>query len=240
MPGYLKLYTLDINGSRLIQTVYLAENDSNNMDRIIIVFGATGNTGIKICEELNSLNIKHSAIVRKGSETKVNTALTDLIQGDVLNKDDIEKVLTAQSFTDVIIALGSRDLKGGYIRSNGTKNIVEVLKEHKLVSKVHVISAHGVRESWNGLKWYEKLISKLLLGKTMKDHELQENIVITNPGGYNIIRPVALKDGPSTGNIHSQKDGPLPVGYISREDVAKYLVASLLSDNNGAISICKG
>lgn len=38
------------------------------MDRKIIVVGATGNTGIEICKQLNELKIKHSAFVRKGSE----------------------------------------------------------------------------------------------------------------------------------------------------------------------------
>ena len=58
--------------------------------------------------------------------------------------------------------------------------------------KLHVVSAHGIGNSWNSLKWYEKLISKVFIGKTMKDHALQEEIAKTNPGGYYIIRPVGL------------------------------------------------
>jgi len=210
------------------------------MERIIIVFGATGNTGIKICEELNSKGMKHSAFVRKGSKHKLQTELTMIIEGDVLQKTDVEKALIGQTFTDIIIALGSRDLKAVNIRSIGTQNIVEVLNEQSIKSKLHVLSAHGVGDSWDRLKGYEKLISKLLIAKTMKDHELQERIVISNSGGYHIIRPVALKNGEATGNIYSQKEGPLPKGDISRADVGKFLIDSMLSDKNGCSSICKG
>ena len=138
----------------------------------IIVFGATGNTGVQICEKLNALNMRHSAFVRKGSESKINTELTLVVEGDVLKKTEVEKALKGQAYTDIILALGSRDLKATNIRSTGTKNIVDVLKENSLKAKVHIISAHGVGDSWSRLKWYEKWISKLFLGNTMKDHEL--------------------------------------------------------------------
>lgn len=210
------------------------------MNRKIIVFGATGNTGIKICEELSKLNMKHSAFVRKGSEGKVTNKFTEVIQGDVLVKEDVNNALSKQSFTDIIIALGSRSLKISNIRSHGTKNIIDVLNENATSSRIHVVSAHGVRDSWASLKWYEKLLSKLFLSKTLIDHEEQENLIITNSGGYHIIRPVALKNAAPTGKIHSQSEGPLPYGDITRGDVAKYLVSSILEDKTGVSSICRG
>jgi len=209
------------------------------MDRKIIVFGATGGTGIKICEALGALSIPHAAFVRKGSEHKVKTKLTEIYQGDVFQKKDILKAITSESFTDIIIALGSRDLKGGNIRSTGTKNIVDALKENSAKSKLHIVSAHGVGESWNGLRWYEKLFSKLFISKAMKDHEKQEQYAKTNPGGYHIIRPVGLRNGPSTGHIHHQKKGHLPHSDIARADVAKFLIESMFSNKSGEVSISR-
>ena len=118
-------------------------------------------------------------------------------------------------------------------------NIVESLKSNSQRSKLHVISAHGIGDSWNRLKWYEKLISKLLIGKTMEDHELQEEIVRTNSGGFHIIRPVALKNDAPTGKIFCSNDEAMPNGSIARADVAKYLVDSMLNDTSGEDSICK-
>ncbi len=130
-------------------------------------------------------------------------------------------------------------MKIANIRSKGTKNVIDVLTEINKHAKIHVLSAHGVRDSYDAMKWYEKILAKLFLGKTMKDHDLQESVTITNPGGYHIIRAVALKNDIGTGKIHSQQTGFLPHGDISRADVAKFIVDSLLSDKTGAISICK-
>lgn len=209
------------------------------MERKIIVFGATGNTGEKICEELDELNIQHYAFVRKGSEGKVNTKFTTILEGDVLQSKTVETVFSNHQFTDVIIALGSRDIKVKNVRSNGTKNIVDAIKQNNLTCKLHVISAHGVGDSWNRLKWHKKLLSNLFLSKTMKNHNLQEKYVITNSGSYHIIRPVALKNGPQTGQVNEQTGGRLPNGDITRSDVAKYLIEGLLSNKKGANSICK-
>jgi hypothetical protein len=208
------------------------------MDRKILIFGATGNTGLEICKELESLDIKHSAFVRKGSESKIQTKHTGIIFGDVLHMKDVENAIDRQRFTDIVIALGSRNLKGENIRSNGTKNIVDFLTLNSIDAKLHVVSAHGVGNSWSQLKWHEKLISKLFIAKTMKDHELQEEIVKSNTGGFHIIRPVALKNEPSKGSIHCISEGGMPNGSISRIDVAKFLVKSIMDNKKGFSSIC--
>lgn len=118
------------------------------MVRNIIVFGATGNTGIKVCEELSSQNIKHTAFIRQGSENKVNTKMTEIVKGDVLSKEDVKDAIVSKPYTDVIVTLGSRSIKIANIRSNATKNIVDVLTENSIKSKLHVMSAHGIRESY--------------------------------------------------------------------------------------------
>jgi nucleoside-diphosphate-sugar epimerase len=210
------------------------------MERKVIVFGATGHTGLKICEGLNSKHINHSAFVRKGSEAKIITPLTEIILGDVLQKETVENLFSNQTYTDVIIALGSRDLKVKNIRSKGTKNIIDALNKNNCKSKLHVISAHGIGDSWNRLKWYEKLVSKLFLGKTMNDHRLQENHVMNNSNEFHIVRPVALKNGPLSEKINEQTGGQLPNGDITRADVAKYIIDGMLSNKKGANSICKG
>jgi len=210
------------------------------MERKIIVFGATGHTGIKICEELNSVNLNHSVFVRAGSEGKINTPSTVIIEGNVLNKTNIESTFEKQHYTDIIIALGSRDLKDHNIRSTVTKYIVDVLKKNNTHSKLHVISTHGVGDSWDRLRWYEKLFSNLFLGKTMKDYTMQEEYTKSNSGGWHIIRPVALKSGSKSGKINEQTGGQLPESNITRADLANYLVESMLSNKRGANSICKG
>jgi hypothetical protein len=210
------------------------------MNKRVIVFGATGKTGQKICEQLNECEIQHTAFIRKGSEEKIKSKNTELFYGDVLNEEDIEKVFKTNEFTDVVIALGSRDLKKSNIRSKGTKNIVDVLNKLCINCKIHVVSALGVNDSWNQLNWFNKLICNILIKSTMKDHGLQEKIVVNSSQKFHVIRPVALTDGMPTGNILNQTEGFLPNNDIARADVAKYLVDGIVTDYTGFSSICKG
>ena len=208
------------------------------MNKKILVFGATGNTGIEICRNLESKSIPYSAFIRRGSETKIKVLQPNILFGDVLNTIDVDRVLKENDFTDVIIALGSRDFRGGEIRSNGTKHIVNSLNSNQKIAKLHVISANGVGNSWKNLKWFEKLICKLLISKAMKDHESQEEIVSSNKGGYHIIRPVGLTNETGSKNIIVEEKNALPNSKVSRTNVAKYLVDSLLDGKSGKFSIC--
>ncbi|MCP3928898.1 MAG: NAD(P)H-binding protein [Bacteroidetes bacterium] len=208
------------------------------MDRRIILFGATGNTGLEICKELESRDMNYSTFVRKGSESKLKTSDSDIITGDVLEIVDVDKAINENDFTDVIVAIGSRNFRGGEIRFNGTKNIIDSLNSNKKQAKLHVISANGVGNSWKNLKWHEKLICKLLISKAMKDHELQEEIVSSNAGGYHIIRPVGLTNESASGEINVEEENALPNSKVSRANVAKYLVDSMCDNTLGSHSIC--
>jgi hypothetical protein len=210
------------------------------MNKKVIVFGATGKTGQEICKQLNEREIQHTAFIRKGSEEKIKSKNTLLLFGNVLNELEIESVLKTNEFTDVVISLGSRDLKNSNIRSKGTINIVDALNKLSINCKIHVISALGVNESWNQLNWFGKLICKVLINSTMKDHGLQEEAVVNSSQKFHIIRPVGLTDGMPTGKILNQTEGFLPNNDIARADVAKYLVDSLIADKTGFSCICKG
>jgi len=208
------------------------------MNRKIILFGATGNTGLEICKELESKNINYFAFVRKGSESKLKIYSSDIITGDVLEIDAVYKAINENDFTDVIIALGSRNFRGGEIRFNGTKNIIDSLNSNKKQAKIHVISANGIGNTWKNLKWHEKLMCKLLISKAMNDHELQEEIVSSNTGGYHIVRPVGLTNELGSGKINVEEENALPNSKVSRANVAKYLVDSMCDNTSGRHSLC--
>ena len=208
------------------------------MNKKILVFGATGNTGIEICRNLESKSIPYSAFIRKGSESKIKDLHPNIVLGDVLDTADVDRAIKENDYTDVIIALGSRDFRGGEIRSNGTKHIVNSLNSNQKIVKLHVISANGIGNSWKNLKWFEKLICKLLISKAMKDHESQEEIVSSNKGGYHIIRPVGLTNESGSKNFIVEEENVLPNSKVSRANVAKYLVDGLLNDRSEKFSIC--
>ena len=209
------------------------------MNRNIIVFGATGKTGQLICKELELNNLTYSVFVREQSANKIENSAVKIKSGNVLNPEDVQLAFDKESFSDVIIALGSKDLKGSGIRSIGTKNIIDALNSTPSKSHIHAISALGVGESWTQLNWFAKLISNLLIKSTMTDHNKQEKYLKSNSLPYHIIRPVGLKDGDSKGEVHVQNEGFLPSNSIQRADVAKFLVKSLSENKTGVSGICQ-
>jgi nucleoside-diphosphate-sugar epimerase len=209
------------------------------MNKNVLVFGATGKTGNEICKALELKNITYSVFVREKSSGKITSDDGEIIHGDVLNTRDVENAFNGAGFTDVVISLGSAALKNTVIRSQGTEHIIEAMKKAQSKASIHVISALGVGDSWNQLKWLAKMISKYLLKSVMDDHGRQEELVIKSTFPYHILRPVGLKDGHSKGDVQVQNEGFLSSGYVQRTDVAKYLVESLIEGKTGVSAICQ-
>lgn len=209
------------------------------MERSVLVFGATGKTGIQICDELKTAAVPYDVVVREGSVDRLVPGHRKLWTGDVLSAMEVRKTLEAGQWSDVVIALGSRDLKAGMIRSGGTRIILEGLAARKAAPVIHVISALGTNESRTQMRWFEKLFADLLLRAAMKDHQEQERLVRDSGLDSHIIRPVGLKDGDALGRVHVQDQGHLPSSSIRRADVARFTVESLLQGRTGASSICQ-
>ena len=209
------------------------------MKRNIIVFGATGKTGIHICEELLSRNIESSAFVRAESSNKLKDKGMRILRGDVLSEKDVEAAFMNETYTDVIIALGSKELKKSVTRSKGTEHIIRAMSLNQTKSKLHIVSALGVGDSWDQLKWHSKLMSNILLKSVMNDHQQQEELVKSSSYPYHIIRPVGLKDGKSSRGIHVQPEGFLPGNTIMRVDLAIYLIDSMVENKTGESSVCQ-
>ena len=210
------------------------------MERTVLVFGATGNTGVELCKALSAQGVAHTAFVRKGSEGKLPPETPEVTQGEVLNAEDVKSALAEKEYTDVIIALGSRDLKTVNLRSEGTRHVVEGLVALGKSAKLHLVSSHGVGDSYARLKGLDRFVIKLFLSKAIQDHNEQEAIAMTNAGGYHIVRPVGLKNDPAKEKVYASNEGKMPSNSITRADVAAYLVEQMLKDASGTISVCNG
>ena len=130
-------------------------------EKNILLFGATGKTGAQIYRELRSRNIKLSVFVREESVNKLKGNGQRIIHGNVLNYSDVEAAIIGDAYTDIIISIGSKMLRGSELRSIGTGHIIKALQSSQSESKVHVISALGVGDSWDQLGGFGKLISNL-------------------------------------------------------------------------------
>ena len=107
----------------------------------LIVFGATGKTGIEIVKQGLADQHQVTAFVRTPSKVSFEHDSLRLVEGDVLDLTAVKHAI--QGHEVVICSLGTSDLGKTMVRSAGTANIIKALQEAQ-IKRLIVISAMGV------------------------------------------------------------------------------------------------
>jgi len=199
----------------------------------LIVFGATGKTGIEIVKQGLADQHQVTAFVRTPSKMSFEHDSLRLVEGDVLDLTAVKHAI--QGHEAVICSLGTSDLGKTMVRSAGTANIIKAMQEAQ-IKRLIVISAMGVGESWSTLSFVNKLFFATLLRNTRMDHEEQEKLVKQSDLDWTIVRPSGLSDTPRTGVYEVGEDIHAQTSTIARADVADLVIKDL--DNNTLIRKC--
>ncbi|XP_034239258.1 flavin reductase (NADPH) isoform X1 [Thrips palmi] len=95
----------------------------------IAIFGGSGNTGLCAVDAALKKGLAVRALARDPSKFPEDVASkVEIVQGDVLNYDDVKK--TVEGVDGAVIVLGTRnDVKPTTMMSEGTKNVLNALKE---------------------------------------------------------------------------------------------------------------
>ncbi|MCG8380325.1 MAG: SDR family oxidoreductase [Proteobacteria bacterium] len=194
----------------------------------LIIFGATGSIGYQVVEKSLAQGHQVSAFARNPSTLNLEHPNLMLTAGDVLNKDLVTN--TIKDHDAVIITLGA-GIKGN-VRSVGTENIIEGMKQHG-IRRVVCLSTLGAGDSHDTLNFFWKYIMfGILLRQALADHEAQEEVLKNSGLDWIIVRPAAFTDGPATGIY---KHGELDPGKnlklkVSRDDIADFIIKCLSDD----------
>lgn len=109
------------------------------MTKNVIVFGASGSTGQLFCKELKVNKINQTVFLRKASQQKIENLDINRKYGDVLNTEEVIKAFKGETFSNVVIALGNKDLKGTQIRLSATKHIIDAIDNNSGDTNNHVL-----------------------------------------------------------------------------------------------------
>ncbi|MEQ8624264.1 MAG: SDR family oxidoreductase [Vicingaceae bacterium] len=182
----------------------------------VLVVGANGAIGKKVVHQLVKTDgYSPIAMVRKEEQLGqfedkgIKTVLADL-EKDVSH--------TGKNIDKIVFAAGSKGKNLKAVDLDGAKKMVEVGRKAD-IKKFVMLSSMGANqpETVPSLKDY-------LVAKQKADDFLKASLL-----PYSIVRPGALTDEAGTGKIRAQKSLG-EQGSISRDDVAKALVASLSND----------
>ena len=188
----------------------------------LVIFGATGKTGIEIVRQALEKGHAVTAFLRDSSRLAIKHERLSTIAGDVFDPASVAQAVQGQDA--VICALGAGgDLKKTTVRTTGTINIISGMQKHN-VKRLLAITAMGVGESWDSLSLINKLFLAVLLKSAREDHEAQEIAIKESELEWTIIRPSGLTDTPRTGVYEVGENIRAKTSKIARADVADLIV----------------
>jgi len=187
----------------------------------ILIFGATGGTGTELVKQALERGHLVTAFVRNPAQLVDKGEGLTLVTGDIHDVASVGCCIQGQDA--VLCALGARDLKKTMIRTEGTVNIINSMKKNN-VTRLIVVSAMGVGESWKSLSMFNKLLFAILMKSTREDHEAQEAAVKESELDWTIIRPSGLVNTPRTGVYSVGENISAKTSQISRADVADLIL----------------
>jgi len=191
----------------------------------VLLFGATGNLGGAIANELKLQGYNVTAVVRKSSEISNLKALNiEMIWANVLNPSELRNICL--NFDIVISALGksvspSNKSKQSFmdVDFNGNANILNEAVQTKVMKFVYVSAFHS-----------EKY---LFLDYFKAHHEFSQKLIASGLN-YSIVKPPAIfsafdemMDMAQKGNLMNLGLGDKKTNPIYQGDLAKIVVNSI-------------
>jgi len=197
----------------------------------IVVFGATGETGQELVKQALEQSHAVTAFVRNPSKLKAVGENLQIIQGDVLNIEDVNKAIAGQDA--VLCSLGMPPYDKSKLRTNGTINIINSMESNQ-VRRLICQTSLGFGDSKEVLPWHMKyILVPFLLKNAFRDHHLQEGKIEKSNLDWTIVRPGNMTNRGKTG---SYKSGFSPSEKItlkiSRADVAHFMLSQIDDSTN--------
>jgi len=187
----------------------------------IVVFGASGKTGIHIVKQALEEGHEVTAFVRDVLKLSVKHENLSTVTGTVLNEKDVSKAIKGQDA--VLVALGTSTTSKNTLRSEGTRIILAAMKTHS-VKRIIVMTTMGANESWAQLNFAAKTFFRTVLKHVKADHEKQEDFVKASDLDWVIVRPSGLTDDEAQRSYKLGATDDFQAGRIARADVADFML----------------
>lgn len=183
----------------------------------IVIFGATGNTGLCALNSAVKRGLDVRVFVR--DEAKIPAELKDkveIIVGDVTDPDQVSKAI--QGRDGVTVALGTRNnLSPTTVLSQGMKNIINGMKMHNVELVSVCLSA---------FLFFKPEAVPVIFKDLNADHQRMFDIVKESGLKWIAILPPHIADIPSS--KYTVKHDESPGRVISKHDLGAFLVESLV------------
>ncbi|UOK41848.1 MULTISPECIES: NAD(P)-dependent oxidoreductase [Flavobacterium] len=191
----------------------------------ILIFGASGLTGLQLTQQAVEKGHQATAFVRTPENFHLQNPNLTVFKGDVTDVDAVEHSIENQDA--VICALGA---KTPFISDPaliaGINNIVNAMKS-KAVKRFVYLSFIGVDDNKKGFGFLANYIMPLILEKATQDHKTKEKIIESSDLDWTIVRAPKLTNGKFTGEYRVGESilSNSLLFTISRKDLAQFMLS---------------
>ena len=196
----------------------------------IVVFGASGGTGINIVEQALAAGDVVTAFVRNPARLDLQHANLTLCQGDATDAAAVARAVAGQDA--VISALGpSRPPVPGMMET-AARNIVAAMRQHGVRRLISTTGA-GVRDPQDRPTLVDHLMKgllTLLAGAVLRDSAANVAGIRGSDLDWTIVRFPRLTDGPRTGKYRVGYLGKDSGMHVARADGADFVLKELRAD----------
>jgi len=191
----------------------------------IVVFGASGKTGLLLVDEALTSGHEVVAYVRKPESIKSEHPNLKVVAGYLNEKDKLKSVISGSDAC--ISTLGGASLtKHSREIIEGIDNIVSIM-EQESVARFIYLSSFGAGDSRRYMPQPVRfLIADIMLLVPFADHNTNEGRITKSQLNWTIVRPGGLTNGAKTDNLKHGCEMTKIKGSISisRSNVAAFLL----------------
>lgn len=192
----------------------------------VVVFGATGRTGVAVLDEALARGLEVTAFVRSPAKLEGKAAQAHVVQGDVTDPAAVERAVRGQDA--VLIALGHTKGSPPDLMTVAARHIVAAMNAAS-VRRVVGLSGVALRVPGDpppGLLQKVMLGSfNLMVGSLVEDGTRFGSTIMESGLDWTLVRPMRLVDGPKRGGVKAAPHLPLGMGsQITRADLAQFMV----------------
>jgi putative NADH-flavin reductase len=198
----------------------------------LVIFGATGRTGIPLIKQALENGHEITAFVR--NPDKLPDDLTNrvtIVEGDILNFEDVDKAVQDQDAVASVIGQSKESPED--LQTRATEYIVSAMQAHD-VNRIVSLTGAGVRIEKDTPKLFDKFMKVLLnifAKKVLKDAEGHFEILKSSDLKWTVVRVPVLTEGELKGSYRVSYVGQDTGAKISRADVAHFILKTLENES---------
>ena len=199
--------------------------------RTLVVFGATGKTGLEVIRRAAAEGWAVRAFCRPGSAGRIATSGVERIEGSLDSAEDVRRALRGSEVT--VIVFGPRRAAGSSevpFCARGTRAVIDGMKDLGLRRLICQTGAMVGADYPSRGSFHEGLRKKYAAASPAlaSDRDEQEQVVTASDLEWTVVKPPRISDGRAKGRWKAAPD--LRLGLLSAipvPDLAAFIVREI-------------